>query len=71
MLRAAQQGQGVALVRHRLAAPQVAAGSLVRPFGERQVCLPQAYWIVRPASSRPPRHAVATLIEWLRSQARN
>ncbi|WP_368737077.1 LysR substrate-binding domain-containing protein, partial [Klebsiella pneumoniae] len=48
LLRAAQQGQGVALARHRLAGEDVAAGFLVRPFGDREVHIENAYWIVRP-----------------------
>lgn len=67
LLRAAAQGQGVALARHRLAVADVAAGVLVRPFGERVVHIENAYWIVRPDSV--PRHAVATVIAWLKDQA--
>jgi len=67
LLRAAQQGQGVALARHRLAADDVAAGLLVRPFGEREVRIENAYWIVRP--DNPPRHAVTTVVAWLRDEA--
>ena len=67
LLRAAQQGLGVALARHRLAAEDVAAGILVRPFGEREVRIENAYWIVRPNGT--PRHAVATVIAWLRGEA--
>jgi len=69
LLHAAEQGQGIALARHRLAAESVAAGRLVRPFGACEVLLPDAYWIVRPASTRPPRHAVAVVISWLKEQA--
>jgi LysR family glycine cleavage system transcriptional activator len=68
VLRAAQQGQGVALARHRLVAADLAAGSLVRPFGALEVPLGQAYWIVRPAAV-PPRRAVAAVLDWLRWQA--
>ncbi|MBN8737181.1 MAG: LysR family transcriptional regulator [Xanthomonadales bacterium] len=67
LLRAAAQGQGVALVRHRLAADDVAAGLLVRPFGERELHIGNAYWIVHP--DRAPRHAVATVIAWLKDRA--
>lgn len=68
LLRAAAQGQGVALARHRLAADDVAAGLLVRPFGEREVRIEDAYWIVRP--DRAPRDAVVTTIAWLKDEAR-
>jgi LysR family glycine cleavage system transcriptional activator len=67
VLRAAMQGLGVALARHRLAADDVANGSLLRPFGELNVALGPAYWIVRPLSK--PRLAVAAVIDWLHWQA--
>jgi LysR family transcriptional regulator, glycine cleavage system transcriptional activator len=67
VLRAAAQGQGVALARHRLAADDVASGSLLRPFGELSVPLGPSYWIVRPPAK--PRAAVAAVIDWLRWQA--
>lgn len=67
VLRAAMQGQGVALARHRLADDDVAAGSLLRPFGERDVPLGPSYWIVRPRAK--PRAAVAAVIDWLHWQA--
>jgi LysR family glycine cleavage system transcriptional activator len=66
LLRAAAQGQGVALARHRLAVDDVAAGLLVRPFGECMLRIENAYWIVR--TDRAPRHAVATVIAWLERQ---
>ncbi|HET9819343.1 MAG TPA: LysR substrate-binding domain-containing protein [Rhodanobacteraceae bacterium] len=67
LLRAAAQGQGVALARHRLAVDDVAAGLLVRPLGARELRVENAYWIVRP--DRAPRHAVATVIAWLKDEA--
>jgi LysR family glycine cleavage system transcriptional activator len=67
LLRAAAQGQGVALARHRLAIDDVATGALVRPFGERMLRVENAYWIVCP--DRTPRHAVAAVIAWLKDQA--
>lgn len=67
LLRAAAQGQGVALARHRLAIDDVAAGLLLRPFGGREVRIENAYWIV--LADRTPRAAVKTIIAWLRRQA--
>ena len=67
VLRAAMQGQGVALARHRLAADDVANGSLVRPFGDLGPSLGPSYWIVRPPAK--PRAAVAAVIDWLHWQA--
>jgi LysR family glycine cleavage system transcriptional activator len=66
VLRAAAQGQGVALARHRMAADDVASGRLLRPFGDRAVRIEKAYWIVR--ADRPPRHAVASVMAWLKEQ---
>ena len=68
LLRAALQGQGVALARGRLAVDEVASGALLRPFGERELRLPDAYWIVR--SARAPRPAVATVAAWLQAAGR-
>lgn len=68
VLRAAMQGQGVALARHRLVADDLAAGSLLRPFGALQIPLEAAYWIVRPLQPRP-RPAVSAVIDWLHWQA--
>ncbi|WP_313321120.1 LysR substrate-binding domain-containing protein [Stenotrophomonas sp.] len=72
VLRGAELGQGVALARGRLAADALAGGALVRPFGQHEVRLANAYWIVRPPRSTANasrRHAVATVIAWLREQA--
>ena len=68
VLRAAAQGLGVALARGRLAADDIVAGTLIKPFGDLKVRLPKAYWIVRPASA-PDRVAVPPVITWLKSQA--
>ena len=67
VLRAAAQGQGVALARHRLASDEVASGALLRPFGALQLDIGPAYWIVLPKRGRP-RAAVRTVIDWLRRQ---
>jgi LysR family glycine cleavage system transcriptional activator len=68
VLRAAVQGQGVALARHRLAADEVAAGTLVRPCGDLRVELAAAYWLVRPRHL-VVRPATATFIAWLEREA--
>jgi LysR family glycine cleavage system transcriptional activator len=67
VLRAAMQGQGVALARHRLASEDVVAGALLRPFGDLAVDLGPAYWIVLPGRARR-RAAVQGVIDWLRRQ---
>jgi len=66
--RAAGQNQGIALARDRLARDEVASGALVRPFGDRQIEIPNAYWIVR-ALTAPERVAVTTVIGWLKAEA--
>jgi len=70
VLRAAELGQGIALARGRLAEEALTSGTLVRPFGNREVRLPDAYWLVRPhAADATRRHAVATVAAWLKDQA--
>jgi len=68
VLRAAAQGQGVALARHRLAADDIASGALIRPLGRHGVTLEHAYWLVFPAreSLRP---AAAAVVAWLKREA--
>lgn len=68
VLRAAMQGQGVALARHRLAFDDVASGVLVRPFQGAGVTLEAAYWIVLPMHRRVRSGALA-VIQWLKQQA--
>jgi len=67
VLRAAAQGQGVALARHRLAADDVASGTLIKPFGPSSVKLGPAYWIVLPRYSYP-KQATRTVVGWLKKQ---
>lgn len=69
VLRAALQGQGVALARHRLAADDVASGALVRPYGTAHIPLPDAYWLLLP-TRRPPSQATQTVVRWLKEEAR-
>lgn len=68
VLRAASQGQGVALALHRLADDDVRSGLLLRPLGELAVHLPSVHWIVR-SKDAPRREAVDTLVAWLRREA--
>ncbi|HJX21976.1 MAG TPA: LysR substrate-binding domain-containing protein, partial [Steroidobacteraceae bacterium] len=68
LLRAAAQGLGVALARHRLAQEELASGALLRPFETRAIDLGIAYWIVRPKGSAP-REAAKMLVAWLRREA--
>ncbi len=68
VLRAAMQGQGVALARHRLAFHDVASGALVRPIEGLGVALVPAYWIVLPRHGRI-RTGAQAVIHWLKQQA--
>ncbi|MCI0674109.1 MAG: LysR substrate-binding domain-containing protein, partial [Myxococcaceae bacterium] len=67
VLRAAVQGQGVALARHRLAGDDVASGALLRPFDGLKLELGPAYWLVLPTHART-RPATATVIAWLKRE---
>ncbi len=68
VLRAAAQGQGVALARHRLAVQDLETGLLCRPLGELAVELELSYWILLPRHLSP-RSATRTVIGWLRREA--
>ncbi|MEX2124758.1 MAG: LysR substrate-binding domain-containing protein [Woeseia sp.] len=68
LLRAAAQGQGVALARHQLAAEDLASNHLIRPFGDLQLDLGIAYWLVRPTHGLPTSTA-KTVMDWLLQQA--
>lgn len=68
LVRAAVQGQGVALARGRLAGEDLDAGRLLRPCGDLELDLGTAYWVVRPDHGLP-RPAVKIVMDWLRGQA--
>jgi len=70
VLRAARQGQGVALARMRLAADDIECGSLVPLFAGQYVRLQSAYWIISAApENSETRWAVAKVVDWLRDEA--
>ena len=68
VLRAAEQGQGVALARGRLAEDSLANGSLIRPLGDREHDLGVNYWILTNRETKS-RRAVKAVISWLLSEA--
>ncbi len=68
VLRAAAQGLGVALARHRLALDDLSAGTLIRPFGAHAVVLDKAYWLI-VSQSAADRGPVKILCAWLRREA--
>jgi LysR family glycine cleavage system transcriptional activator len=68
-IQAALDGGGVLLGRVAIAAFDVAAGRLVRPF---KLTLPSRFsyfFVTRPGRQR--EHAVAALREWLHAEARS
>jgi LysR family transcriptional regulator, glycine cleavage system transcriptional activator len=68
VLRAAAQGLGVALARHRLVGDEIETGVLVRPFGTLSVHIANAYWLItRPDGEA--RAATSTMVGWLRQTA--
>ena len=69
LLRTAAQGQGVALARHQLARDDIASNHLIRPFGDLELELGVAYWIVRPGHGLPSP-AAKTVMDWLLGQGR-
>ncbi|MEM7025947.1 MAG: LysR substrate-binding domain-containing protein [Pseudomonadota bacterium] len=68
VLKAASQGMGVALARDRMVREDMAAGLLIRPFGDAEVVIRDAYWIVH-SKNAPMRGATRTVIEWLKLEA--
>ena len=69
VLRAAAQGQGVALARHRLAVDDIDAGVLVRPIRDRSVSLGTSYWLLTPEWPREPRAEVRRVVDWITQAA--
>jgi LysR family glycine cleavage system transcriptional activator len=65
-LKAARDGQGVALASSVLAADDLARGRLVRPFPQ-SVCAPFAYWLVCPEANLA-RPAVKSFVAWLEQE---
>lgn len=68
VLRAAANGQGVALARHQLAIGDVTSEHLLRPLGELTVELKDAYWIVLPRHKLPTQKTL-TVVKWLKGEA--
>lgn len=67
VLRAAEQGLGVALARGRLVEDSLANGSLVRLFEDEEITLANAYWTIEGADMG--RNAVRSFIDWLYASA--
>lgn len=67
ILRAAEQGQGVALARARLAADSLVNGSLMRPLGHVEIKLGPNYWIILNPETKH-RRVVQSVMTWLLQQ---
>ncbi|MEK7820782.1 MAG: transcriptional regulator GcvA [Pseudomonadota bacterium] len=67
-LQAAIDGQGIALGRTIVAADDLAAGRLVRPF-DLAVPAPHAYWIVQP-SDQETRPEARAFRDWISAEIR-
>ncbi|NKB51715.1 MAG: LysR family transcriptional regulator [Rhizobiaceae bacterium] len=63
VLRAAEQGLGVALARGRLAHDLLMNGSLVRAWKDMEIPLVDAYWVIEGENSG--RAAVRIFVDWL------
>lgn len=70
VLRAAEQGMGVALARGRLAEEALERGTLVRLFKDRDIILPDAYWVILN-EARSNRSAVQRFVRWLKASIEN
>lgn len=67
LLRAAEQGMGVALVHRRLARESLANGLLEAAFEDFDLPAENAYWII--TAQRHKRAAVKALVDWLTVEA--
>ena len=67
VLCGAEHGLGVALARHRLASDAIRSGTLLRPFGDAQIPLPHAYWIVL-SDTAAMRETVGPVVDWLEAE---
>lgn len=67
VLRAAAQKLGIALARDRLVVEDIQSGTLMRPFGNDAIAIPDAYWIVT-SKGVIPNSAVSSVISWLKSE---
>lgn len=68
ILRAAEQGQGVALARGRLTVDSLTTGALMRPFGDKAMDLGTNYWIIANPETCE-RRVVSAVIAWLLAEA--
>ncbi|MCP5083531.1 MAG: LysR family transcriptional regulator [Alphaproteobacteria bacterium] len=68
VLKAAEQGMGLALAPGRLADGSIKSGALVPLFPGEVVEVKNAYWLILTPTSKA-RHVVRQLVAWLKAQA--
>lgn len=68
VIQAALEGQGIAIAKGTLAADDLAAGRLVRPF-DQSLPANYSYWLVCPEASAE-RPKIAAFRDWLLAEAR-
>lgn len=67
VIRAAEQGLGVALARMRLAEDSLREGRLIALLKDTSLELPSAYWLI--FGQRKERRTVQKFVDWLRTEA--
>ena len=67
-IQAAMNGEGFMLGRSVLISEEIARGTLIEPFSNKQIS-DWPYFIVYPEVNHPPRTALKLFVSWLREQA--
>lgn len=67
-IQAAVNGEGIMLGRSVLVSDEIAQGTLIEPFSNRQIS-DWPYFMVYPEKHHPPRAALKLIVNWLRQQA--
>ena len=67
-IQAAVNGEGFMLGRSVLINEEIARGSLIDPFSNKQIS-DWPYFLVYPEKHHPPRTALKLIVNWLRTQA--
>jgi LysR family glycine cleavage system transcriptional activator len=67
-IQAAVNGEGIMLGRSVLISDEIAQGTLIEPFSNRQIS-DWPYFMVYPEKHHPPQVALKLIVNWLRQQA--
>ena len=67
-IQAAINGEGIMLGRSVLISEQIARGTLIEPFSNKQIS-DWPYFVVYPEKHHPPRAALKLIVNWLCQQA--